>query len=69
MEETPDIPETDEVPEESRPYTLAHKAVAGLGVAACALLAFIFMDVIAGGRLTRALAGPPSPWEGDDSDD
>lgn len=66
MEETPDIPEAEQAPEESRPYTVTDKAVAGVGVIACAFLAFIFLDVIAAGRLTRALAG--TPWE-DDSDD
>lgn len=61
MEETPDIPEAaDPAPVESRPYTASEKLIAGLGIIGCALLAYVFMDIIASGRLTRALSAAPA---------
>lgn len=65
MEDTPDSlpPAAAGEPDESRPYTATDRIVATLGLAAVTFLAYVFMDIVAGGRLTRALsAGPPEEY-------
>lgn len=68
MDQTPDIPEADDTaPEVSRPYTVSEKAFAAVGLVGCALLAYVFADIIAGGRITAALsAAPPEEYLSDD---
>lgn len=65
MEETPDsLPPADSgVAEESAPYGAGDRVLAGVLLAGVALLAYVCMDVLAGGRLTAALsaASPEAP--------
>lgn len=59
MEETPDIPPAEEVgPAVSRPFGGADKVLAGVMLVGVLLLGYVCVDVLAGGRITRALSAP-----------
>lgn len=60
MEEHPETPADDTAPAESRPFGPADRALAGVLLAGTCLLAYVCLDVLAGGRLTRILAAPPT---------
>lgn len=68
MEENPDIPEAagEAAPEDSGSYAASDRLMAAVGLLGVAFLAYVFMDVMANGQLTRALVGPP--WEDDSND-
>lgn len=59
MEETPDIPEADPAPVESRPFGAGDKALAGVLLVGACLLGYVCLDVLAGGRLTGILSAAP----------
>lgn len=64
MEETPDIPPAEELgPEVSRPFGGADKVLAGVLLVGVVLLGYVCVDVLAGGRITRALSAPPQEYE------
>jgi len=57
MEETPEsLPPDDEGTDEQAPYSTGDKLLAAVLLGAVVALAYVCMDVIAGGRLTRSLA-------------
>lgn len=60
MEETPDTPAADDAaPAESAPYGVGDRALAGVLLVGTFVLAFVCLDVLAGGRITGALTARP----------
>jgi hypothetical protein len=65
MEDFPDTPPADDVaPAESAPFSAANRILAGVLLAGTFVLAYVCLDVLAGGRLTRALSAPPTEEDG-----
>jgi hypothetical protein len=64
MDQTPDTPAADDAaPVESAPYGVGDRALAGVLLVGTALLAFVCLDVLLGGRLAGALTARPSEAE------
>jgi hypothetical protein len=68
MEENPDIPEAadDAAPEDSGSYAASDRLMAAVGLLGVVFLAYVFMDVMANGQLTRALVGTQLEADSDD---
>jgi hypothetical protein len=64
MEETPDIPDAADDAAPAVPgFGMGNRALAGVMLVGCLLLSYVCLDVLADGRLTRALSAAP---EGDE---
>jgi hypothetical protein len=60
MEETPDIPDAaDDAAPAVLGFGMGNRVLAGVMLVGACLLAYVCLDVIADGRLTRALSAAP----------